>query len=504
MMARLWRFNALFSCLLAWFLTSCAPPPPPMMAPHMPAEAVKVCAGGECGKAGERFALEDIAKATATMMKVNSPGVWDFCEADPQTRQCISDRLSYPVHNIITATGHVPQGALRGEVRYDGKGTVNVRVNIPTIIFNTAAICDDARSTFSFRSAKHFVWFSNPYKCSWGGGPHNILAEGRMGIDFIDFDRGLMGGEYIIRVSEGGNGYGTGYMMTRLSTGMKDAQAVWLQPKQARPVLAAPATPQPPPSLVPAPLAYSQAAAPVTISNPEVLGKYHALVIGNNGYRHLPKLRSAVADARSVARLLKERYGFQVRLLLDADRSTMLTEFERLRRSLTPEDNLLIYYAGHGWLDVESDEGFWLPVDADRESQIQWISNATVTGILRAMLAKHVIVVADSCYSGKLSRGLHLTSRTPDYLLRISRKRARVVMSSGGLEPVMDSGGAENHSVFTGAFLRALQENQDILDGTRLFSQIRRRVMLSADQTPEYADIRKAGHDGGDFLFAPR
>jgi len=68
MMARLWRFDALFSCLLAWFLTSCAPPPPPMMAPHMPAEAVKVCAGGECGKAGERFALEDIAKATATMM----------------------------------------------------------------------------------------------------------------------------------------------------------------------------------------------------------------------------------------------------------------------------------------------------------------------------------------------------------------------------------------------------------------------------------------------------
>ncbi|MDP7667219.1 MAG: hypothetical protein QF738_04055 [Rhodospirillales bacterium] len=30
---------------------------------------------------------------------------------------------------------------------------------------------------------------------------------------------------------------------------------------------------------------------------------------------------------------------------------------------------------------------------------------------------------------------------------------------------------------------------------------IRRPVMLAADQTPEYADIRKAGHDGGDFLF---
>jgi hypothetical protein len=25
--------------------------------------------------------------------------------------------------------------------------------------------------------------------------------------------------------------------------------------------------------------------------------------------------------------------------------------------------------------------------------------------------------------------------------------------------------------------------------------------MLNSDQTPEYSDIRKAGHDGGDFLF---
>ncbi len=504
MMNRLWRFDALFTCLLAWFLTSCALPPPPMMAPYAPHKVVEICAGGVCGKAGERFALEDIAKAVAEMFKVNGPGVWDFCTADRTSRNCLRDHLSYTLKGLMSAPGYVPQGALRAGARYDGKRGVRFQVNIPTIFLNASAVCDDALSTFSVRSAKHIVWISNPYMCSWGGHPKNIRAEGRMGFDFIDFDRGILGAEFVIRVSGGANGFATGYAITRLSTGMEDAQAVWLRPKQARPALAAPATPLLLPSRVPLPPAYSQAASPVTITNPAVLGNYHALVIGNNGYRHLPKLRSAVADARSVARLLKERYGFQVRLLLDADRSTMLTEFERLRRSLTPRDNLLIYSAGHGWLDVESDEGFWLPVDADRESQIQWISNATVTGILRAMLAKHVIVVADSCYSGKLSRGLHLTSRPPDYLLRIARKRARVVMSSGGLEPVMDSGGAENHSVFTGAFLRALQENQEILDGTRLFSQIRRQVMLSADQTPEYSDIRKAGHDGGDFLFAPR
>lgn len=43
--------------------------------------------------------------------------------------------------------------------------------------------------------------------------------------------------------------------------------------------------------------------------------------------------------------------------------------------------------------------------------------------------------------------------------------------------------------------------SETVLDGTQLFSNIRRPVMLNSDQTPEYSDIREAGHDGGDFLF---
>ena len=84
---------------------------------------------------------------------------------------------------------------------------------------------------------------------------------------------------------------------------------------------------------------------------------------------------------------------------------------------------------------------------------------------------------------------------------KISRKKARSVMASGGLEPVVDEGGKGAHSVFASALIEALNENQGVLDATLLFSQIRRPVMVNADQTPEYSDIRKAGHDGGDFLF---
>ena len=233
-------------------------------------------------------------------------------------------------------------------------------------------------------------------------------------------------------------------------------------------------------------------------------GQYNALVIGNNDYRYLPKLQTAISDAGDVSRILRNDYGFRVQLLLDADRSQILLALNRLRTRLGPRDNLLIYYAGHGWLDKEGDEGYWLPVDAQLENTVNWVSNSSITTMLRGMRAKHVLIVADSCYAGKLARGVHKVKKSPDYLYRISNKRARSVLSSGGLEPVVDSGGAGHHSVFASAFITALLDNDGIMDGTQLFSNIRRPVMLNSDQTPEYSDLRKAGHDGGDFIFVRR
>jgi uncharacterized caspase-like protein len=250
-----------------------------------------------------------------------------------------------------------------------------------------------------------------------------------------------------------------------------------------------------------APMPY--ASSDVTVGSLD-FGSYHALVIGNNDYQSLPKLRTAINDARSMADLLEAKYGYEVELLLNATRSEIFKAIYSYRRTLTGRDNLLVYYAGHGWLDKEADEGYWLPVDAQRQDPSNWISNSSITSSLRAMKAKHVLVVADSCYSGKLARGISISLRSGDYYQRIAMKKARTVMASGGLEPVADDGGKGNHSVFASALIEALNENQGILDATLLFSKIRRPVMVNADQTPEYSDIRKAGHDGGDFLFVPR
>jgi hypothetical protein len=234
-----------------------------------------------------------------------------------------------------------------------------------------------------------------------------------------------------------------------------------------------------------------------------VFGDYHALVIGINDYKYLTKLKTAIADAKAMTRVLRTKYGFKVTELYNPTRGDIIDALDDLRGNLKYKDNLLIYYAGHGWLDEKADQGFWLPYNARQNRRSNWISNGILTGTLKAMEAKHVMIVADSCYSGRLIRGTKISLKSPNYFAKIATKRARVVITSGGLEPVIDDSG-NGHSPFTSAFLDILNGNEGVLDGNTVFNAIRRPVMLNSDQTPQFSDIRKAGHDGGDFLFVRR
>jgi ankyrin repeat protein len=277
-------------------------------------------------------------------------------------------------------------------------------------------------------------------------------------------------------------------------------------PPPTSPAATPPAQTVPPtPAVPPAPVRAAEMPSESLAIN---FGRYYALVIGNNAYTNLHPLRTAVNDANAIADMLQTLYGFNVTLLLDVTREEIITKLDTLRMMLTDQDNLLIYYAGHGVLDPGEERGYWLPVDARRDSRVHWIANTTITDALKAMAAKHVLVVADSCYSGTLVRGIDViqppvTTERDKYLARIVQKRSRTVLTAGGLEPVSDTGGG-NHSVFAKAFMRALQDNVDVLDAQQLFSTIRRPVVLNAAQTPEYSDIRYAGHEGGDFLFVRR
>ena len=237
-------------------------------------------------------------------------------------------------------------------------------------------------------------------------------------------------------------------------------------------------------------------------------GNYYALVIGNNNYSHMGKLKTAINDATEVAQVLRRAYGFKVNLLTDATRAEMILALSKLRATLKFDDNLLIYYAGHGILDEIGEQGYWLPVDAEQGNPTNWISVGNITVMLRAIRAKHALVIADSCYSGTLVRSGAAQPRTAKekyaWIKRISGKRSRVALVSGGLEPVTDGGGGGKHSVFANALINALKRNTGVIEGQELFDQIKRPVVLNADQTPSYSDIRKTGHDGGDFILVRR
>lgn len=238
-------------------------------------------------------------------------------------------------------------------------------------------------------------------------------------------------------------------------------------------------------------------------------GRYYALIIGNNSYQYVPSLRTAESDAKALEQILRERYGFETKLLLNAKREQIIVTLNEYRRKVEPNSNLLIYYAGHGYNDTEVEKAYWLPVDARKEDNANWISADDITVNVKGIPARHVVVVSDSCYSGTIARGVEfLLTRAMEpmgrdrYLLKMSNGKSRTLMASGGNEPV-DDDGSGGHSVFANALLTGLmQMDRDIFSAEELYySFIREVVTGKSNQTPEYNPIRNSGHESGDFVF---
>ena len=237
-------------------------------------------------------------------------------------------------------------------------------------------------------------------------------------------------------------------------------------------------------------------------------GHYYALVIGIDRYAPpMPTLATAVNDAIAMRSVLRDRFGFDVTLLTDRDatRSSILNSLNRFRNTLEDNDNLLIYYAGHGYSDQEADRAYWLPVDAESVESANRISADALTAAVRTLRSRHVLIISDSCYSGSLTRDPDLPSPSggqTTFLSRMARSRSRTLMASGGDEPVSDSG-TGGHSVFAYAVLSALEQtDQPIFTASDLFyGSVRQQVAGRSRQLPKYDIIRNSNHDNGDFVF---
>ena len=250
----------------------------------------------------------------------------------------------------------------------------------------------------------------------------------------------------------------------------------------------------------------SKKAAPFA-NRPNIHGRNYALIIGNNNYANLPDLKTAVGDAAALSELLKLRYDFtsgDVKLLLNADKATIMDELAGLRQRLQYDDRLLIYYAGHGQIDPVTKEGFWQPIDAVSGKEYTWIANDAIRRQLRGLPAKHVLVVADSCFSGSLTRSTASYENIPKnrYFTEIDSHVSRKVISSGGTEPVADAGSG-GHSVFAYYLLKTLRENdRPYLTSMELFQGLVRAVTNNSNQKPEFGTVGDAGDEGsGDFIF---
>jgi hypothetical protein len=243
-------------------------------------------------------------------------------------------------------------------------------------------------------------------------------------------------------------------------------------------------------------------------------GRFFAIVIGNNDYTAYPSLKTPASDAKSVDVILRERYGFTTKVLINATRHAIMSALNEINASLTERDNLLIYYAGHGEIDTKTNSGYWLPVDAEVGNTANWISNQSVTEWLSIMPAKHIIVVADSCYSGALSEtavaklpARVAESKREKWLKAMSAHKARTVLTSGGVQPVLDQGGS-GHSVFANAFLKVLRSNRGVIEDYEIYRTVMEEVAslsarLGITQVPQYSALQHAGHEGSPFLFLP-
>jgi len=243
------------------------------------------------------------------------------------------------------------------------------------------------------------------------------------------------------------------------------------------------------------------------VSEPGLMaGKYYALILAVEDYDspEINRLDHPVHDALQLRDTLIENYTFErenVTFLKNPDRRAVYKALQSLRYTLTENDNLLIFYAGHGtWMD-DMRQGYWLPRDASGVNDpSDWIPNSNVRDYIKAIKAKHILLVADACFSGGIFKVR--TAFTHDASVeKIYELPSRKAITSGALKTVPD------RSVFVEFFVKRLKENRaPYLDTQKLFTSLREAVINNSPtkQTPLYGAISEAGDEGGDFVFVRR
>lgn len=230
-----------------------------------------------------------------------------------------------------------------------------------------------------------------------------------------------------------------------------------------------------------------------------------AVLVGNNGYKEpIPVLGTPVADVDQIAEVLRGRFGYETQVLHDAGKTQIIQALNKIAEEAKPEDSVLLFYAGHGYLMDDTRMGFWIPVDGSANTAANWISNTDISKLLHAIPSRQVILISDSCFSGSLTREQKLTGSFAPRATEILRRRAVLVLSSGDEEPVSDEG-REGHSIFAWHLIKTLGAVKGATVGFEIYRTVHDGVVKDYPQVPQYGAVFSAGHmSGGEYLFDAR
>jgi len=235
-------------------------------------------------------------------------------------------------------------------------------------------------------------------------------------------------------------------------------------------------------------------------------GKFYALMIGISKYDNFIELRTPLKDIKVLGDILKSQYNFNLKKLINPSKREIELALFNIEKKLSKEDSLLIYFAGHGELKI--DEGYWIPKDAHEEDDSTWIHTSFITRKLNSIKANNILVIADSCYSGTMTRGIvkpsEIKLKPQSYHLQT---KTRIAMSSGGVKPVLDGGGG-GHSIFARMLINKLKGNSELLTSTQIYGSISKKVLEASTekkypQNPSIKFLTESGHEEADFVFIP-
>ncbi len=229
----------------------------------------------------------------------------------------------------------------------------------------------------------------------------------------------------------------------------------------------------------------------------------YLLVIGADKYQAWPALSNAVSDAKAVQKLLQEKYGFAPEHTLtlfdeQVTRKGVYDVFAQLIKQVRPQDNLLVYYSGHGAFDESLGEGYWVPVDAQKGEFGDYFSNQELLKRIGTIKSKHTFLVVDACYSGSLFLD---ASRGGGYLDKVGNIKSRWGLASGRLEEVAD-GTAGKRSPFCTRLLEFLEKNEaERFPVSDLVQYVKKQVANDTSQVPDGNRLQGVGDEGGEFIF---